>query len=687
MEIAAKVETIIHKIKFFLKQRNGIILVVDQVMRVCGSLRVSGWAVSKKGEKGIESIEIYLNDTFLGNATYGDPRADVKNLYSFIPHSGQSGFHFHKDVSNVTASEANAQKIIIKAIGFDGRSHNVQKILKNHYDKWITAHEPGYRELERQRQIIFPYEPRINLITSIHTNTPQQFSVEMIKSVLSQTYPNWDLCIACSVKKSHLKRILEAYTQQDSRIHVKILPENTGIVETLNEALNLAIGDFVGLLHHGDTLAPFALFEVAKSINDTPDVEYMYSDEDRLSEDGNLRHTPYLKPDWSPDMLRSTNYPANFSVFKKQFIRQIGGFREGFEGSLDYDVILRATEQATQIVHIPKVLYHRWASSDSPVEDRASKGYTDDSAKRALEEHLKRMGLRGNVGATEEPGYYKVTYILQETPKVSIIIPNRDHADELERCINSIITKTSYRKFEIIIVENGSCENETFVLYEKFKKINNIQIIEWEHHFNYSAVNNFAEGYAQGGVLLFLNNDIEVINFDWLERMLDHAVRKDVGAVGTKLYYPDHTIQHAGLVIGICGIVGHCHKFFPGESSGYMRRLKTIQNFSAVTAACLMLRKEIFKEVGGFDDRFSLNFNDVDLCLKVRERGYVIVWTPYAELYHLESKTRAYDDNLRPTFRQEKRFFQQKWKKRLEKSDPYYNPNLTLEREDFSIMP
>jgi GT2 family glycosyltransferase len=680
-------QVLINRIKFEVKKQSGIVLTIDHARLFCGRIGVSGWALSNKGKKGIARIEIYLDETFLGNAIYGDSRADVKRVYPFVKHGERCGFHFYTDASEIFWTGKGKHNLLIKAIGRDGRSSEKVRPLKDYYFLWVEQNEPHNDELEKQKQTTFPYEPKISLITPTY-NTPKQFLIDMVKSVLNQTYTNWELCIADGTSQDDpLKNILEAYSKRDSRVKVKFLSENKGIAGNSNEALALATGDFIGFLDHDDTLAPFALFEVVKNVNENKELDYLYSDEDRLSEDGTMRYEPHFKPDWSPDLLRSTNYPTHFSVFRKELIARIGGLREGFEGSQDYDLILRGSEKARKIAHIPKVLYHWRVHDNSLARDALSKGWTYDAARKALQEHLERVNLQGKVEDTGLLGYYRVTYRLQKSPKLSIIIPNHEHADNLKRCVNSIIEKSSYQNFEMIIIENGSCETKTFALYEKLKKRDDVQIIEWNQPFNYAAVNNFAVNYARGEVLLFLNNDTQVINSDWLERMLEHAVRHDVGAVGAKLYYPDHTIQHAGIIVGLCGVAGYCHKFFPGENSGYKGRLKIVQNFSAVTAACLMIRNEVFQEVGGFDERYSLAYNDVDLCLKIREKGYVIVWTPYAELYHDESKTRGYEDDpeKQGRFQQEKELFRQKWSGVLERGDPYYNPNLTLEREDFSV--
>ena len=674
------------RVRFALKKEHGIVAVIDDVSVYSGRIGVSGWALTGKGADDIRAIDVSVNGVVVGQAAHGDARGDVEQAFPFIRKSGSSGFHFYGTLpKNVDALNAVVQLRITRN---NGRSRRITRSSNNQYALWIQQNEPNADALEQQRRAHFPFEPRISLITPTY-NTPERFLIEMIESVRNQTYSNWELCIADGASREpHVKEILTRYAAQDQRIKVALLPENKGIAGNSNAAASLATGEFVGLLDHDDTLPPFALFELVRAIQAHQDCDYFYSDEDHLSEDGTIRHEPYFKPDFSPDTLRSTNYPTHFSVFRKTLFDQLGGFRAGFDGSQDYDLILRATERAKGIAHIPKILYHWRMHDQSVARNSASKTYAYDAGQRAIAEHLERIGLVGRVEQTEQAGYYKVTYNLTAMPLISIIIPNCDHADDLRRCVHSIVKKSSYQQIEIIIAENGSRERETFALYEQFQTRQNIRILEWKQAFNYAAVNNFAAEQARGGVLLFLNNDTEVINPDWLERMLEHALRPDIGAVGAKLYYPDETIQHAGIIVGICGVAGHGHKHFPARAFGYHGRLQMIQNVSAVTGACLMLRAALFREMRGFDESFELiAYHDIDFCLKLRQQGFLIVWTPYAELYHYESKTRGDEDSPKKQarFQLEYAAFQRKWERVLHGGDPYYNPNLTKEREDFSL--
>ncbi|MBI5827027.1 MAG: glycosyltransferase family 2 protein [Deltaproteobacteria bacterium] len=562
---------------------------------------------------------------------------------------------------------------------------NVRRSIS--YDGWIRKNEPSEGDLAAQKQVRFAYEPKISVIVPTF-NTSRKVLVEMLESVKRQTYANWELCIADGNSgKQDVKKALDSYSSSDKRVRVRFLPVNKRIAGNTNEALALATGEFAAFLDHDDTLAPFALHEIVKTLNDNPGADFIYSDEDKISENGRIRFEPHFKPDWSPDTLRSYNYITHLTVIKKALLDSVGWFREGFDGSQDYDLILRATEKAGMVCHIPRVLYHWRVSRNSAAGNVNAKPYAFESARKALTEHLRRVGLDGTVGDGLFSNAMRVSYALKTKPEVSIIIPNRDHADTLKKCVQSILDKSTYKNYEIIVAENNSTDEKTLRLYEELEKTGRVKVAVWNKPFNYAAINNFAAWRASGEVLLFLNNDTEVISPDWLERMIEFAMRDDVGAVGAKLYYPDDTIQHAGVILGVGGIAGHSHKYFPMGSYGYIGRLCIAQNLSAVTGACLMTRKDVFNAVGGFDEGYAFAFNDVDLCMKIRDKGYLIVWTPYAELYHYESKTRGYEDTpeKQQRFETEIDLFRQRWGDYLDKGDPYYNANLTLQKEDFSL--
>lgn len=551
------------------------------------------------------------------------------------------------------------------------------------YRRWIKAFEPTAADLQKQRQHAFPRTPTIGVVVPVY-NPPAAFLEAMLKSVHDQTYLHWQLCLADASTAPHVRPILEK-AARDPRVTVRFLETNGGIVGNSNAALELATGEFVALLDHDDTLAPFALHAIASAINEHPDADFLYSDEDKLDFQGD-RVEPNFKPDWSPETLRSRNYICHLAVFRTKLLREIGGFRPGFDGAQDHDLILRASEQARSIVHVPQVLYHWRMHRQSTAADAGSKGYAHDAGKRAVQDHLGRLGIDGTVHDGAVPGMYHVVHHLRTQPLVSVIVPNKDALDLLTRCVDSL-AKSSYANYELLIVENGSSRPETFDYYRQLEKQPHVRILEWTKPFNYAAVNNFAAARAKGDLLLFLNNDIEAINPDWLEQMVKVGVQPGVGAVGAKLYFADDTVQHAGIVVGMGGIAGHGHGSFPRFAAGYMQRLRFTQNVSAVTGACLLCPTAVFRGVGGFDEGFVLAFNDVDLCLQILGRGHRVVWTPHAELYHFESKTRGYEDTPEKLrrFKREIDLFQIKWGAFLKKGDPHYNPHYRLDRPDFAL--
>jgi GT2 family glycosyltransferase len=553
------------------------------------------------------------------------------------------------------------------------------------YARWIQKHEPTAQALRWQRATNFARKPTISIVMPTY-NTPAAFLTDVIESVLAQTYVHWELCIADGNSSADWVRpMLEQYAAKDSRIKVQFLDANRGISGNTNAALALAGGEFVALLDHDDTLAPFALFEVVQALNHQPEADLIYSDEDKLDETGR-RVDPCFKPDWSPDTLRSYNYICHLLVLRRTLIESLGGVREGFDGAQDYDLVLRASEQARRIVHVPKVLYHWRMHRQSTAFDTKSKTYIVEAGCKALTEHLERMRTPARVLPTSLAGAYRVIYHLPNQPLVSILIPNHDSAAMLARCVESL-GRTSYANYELVILENNSKLSETFDYYRQIERQGNVRIVTWNKPFNYASVNNFGATKAAGDVLLFLNNDVEVINPDWLEWMVKHALRPEVGVVGAKLLYADDTIQHAGIVVGMGGVAGHVHLRFPRDAEGYMQRLRVTHNCAAVTGACLMSRRDVFEKAGGFDESFVLAFNDVDLCLQIQALGYRVIWTPEAELYHLESKTRGYEDTpeKQARFSREYKLFVTKWGQYLKTGDPYYNPNFRLDRSDYAL--
>lgn len=552
-----------------------------------------------------------------------------------------------------------------------------------------AATQCSQSDLHAQSKTVFPKKIKFSILVPLY-NTPSRFLKEMISSVQKQTYADWELCLADGSDGEHadVESIVKGLAEKDARIRYLKLEKNLGISGNTNACMDMASGDYIALFDHDDLLHPSALFEVMKAICEQ-DADMIYTDENTFTKEPADAYCPHYKPNFSPDLLRSYNYICHFTVFKRELLERTGGgFRSEFDGSQDYDMILRLTEVAEHIVHIPKILYYWRAHKNSVASDISAKPYTLVAAKKALAEHLKRQGLKGDVLDSAVPSTYRMRYEIQGVPKITIVIPNMDHIDILDQCINSVERRSTYRNYEILIVENNSRKPETFRYYDLIQEIySNIRVIRWEHEFNYSRINNFAMEHADGEYIILLNNDIEILTPDWMQEMLMYAQRKDVGAVGMMLYYPDDTVQHAGIILGIGGIAGHSHKYYHRGDYGYMSRLSLAQNLTAVTAASLMMRRDVFDEVGGFDDALAVAFNDVDLCMKVRDKGYLIVFTPYAEAYHYESKSRGFEDTKEKQirFRGEIDYFAAKWKKELQAGDPYYNPNLSLIHEDFSL--
>lgn len=554
------------------------------------------------------------------------------------------------------------------------------------YRRWINRREPKAADLARQREHTFARTPKISVVVPVF-KPPAKYLEALIQSVLAQTYPHWELCLADASPAAEptTRRILEKFAAADPRVRVEFLPENRGIAGNTTAALALATGEYVAFADHDDTLAPFALYEIAAAANAHPDADFFYSDEDKLDAAGD-RVEPNFKPDWSPETIRSRNYVCHLTVLKRTLIDAAGGVRPGFDGAQDYDLVLRASEKAARIVHVPHVLYHWRMHALSTASNKGSKTYAFENGKRAVAEHLARVGVDGSVFDGPTLGTYHVVYHLRTQPLVSVIVPNKDHPEMLARCVESL-GKASYANYELIVVENGSTKPETFAYYDTLRPLPHVRIVEWTKPFNYAAVNNFAAARAAGELLLFLNNDVESINPDWLEALVKQAVQPGVGAVGAKLLYADDTIQHAGIVVGMGGVAGHAHLNFPRTAPGHMQRLTYTQNVAAVTGACLLMPKAVFDAVGGFDEGYVLAFNDVDLCLKVLAAGHRVVWTPDAELYHLESKTRGPEDTdeKQKRFKREYDLFHSKWAAFLKAGDPYYSPHFRLDRPDFAL--
>lgn len=560
----------------------------------------------------------------------------------------------------------------------------IKRILFGSKHKVSFSISKKHRIIETATQ--FDKNIKFSILVPLY-NTPIKFLKQMINSVVNQTYSNWQLCLADGSDPDHAYVGEYVKSLNDVRISYKKLNKNMGISNNTNECIKLSDGDYIALFDHDDLLHPSALFEMVKVICEK-NADFIYTDEVTfVGKTSNITIYNY-KPDYSPDTLRSYNYICHFTAFSRELLEQVGSFNNEYDGSQDYDLILRLTEKAKNIAHIQKPLYFWRSHKASVASDVSAKPYVVDSAKRALSAHLERLGLSGRIEDSVVPTTYKIQYDIKGTPLVSIVIPNKDHTDDLEKCLSSVYGKSTYKNFEVIVVENNSTEGKTFEYYKEVQsKYKNLKVITWENGFNYSAINNFAVRQASGKYVLLLNNDIEVITPDWLEQMLMFAQRDDVGAVGAKLYYSDDTIQHAGVIVGLGGVAGHSHKYFDRDNHGYMARASIAQNLSACTAACLLVRKSVYEEVGGLDENYAVAFNDIDFCMAIRKAGYLIVFTPYAEFYHYESKSRGDEDTpeKRARFNSEIFRFQDKWGDELKVGDPYYNPNLTLDSEDFSL--
>ena len=644
------------------------------------------------------------------------------NLY-FLPDKESNEFHFeHLRLARVLrwfAIDRMLKKIQTKHPEYSGRSlKNIKKslknkalereqifsdITKNHYDELfqiaapLSSYQQWIQKVERPERLKLKnkaaasdlkFRPLISLVVPTY-NTPIVYLRRCIESVISQSYANWELCIADDASTDkEVKQTLKNYASQDKRLKLKLRKFNGHISEASNSALQFARGDFVAFLDHDDELAPDALYHVVKTINEKPDAKIIYSDEDKIDAEDN-RYDPHFKPDWSPDLLYSQNYISHLCVYDSKLINAVGGFRKGYEGSQDHDLLLRCVDlvKPDEIVHIPKILYHWRSVNGSTALAAAEKNYTTKAGVKALADYFGSKNTPVSVRVGMLPNTYKIDYAISEPhPKVSLIIPTRNQHRILAKCLDSILEKTRYPNFEILIINNKTTDPESLEYFRDIQQHPKIRIIDYDHPFNFSSINNFGINHALGTVVGLLNNDIEVISPDWLGEMLKHVARPEIGCVGAKLYYPDGKIQHAGVILGIGGVAGHSHKYFNRDEHGYFSRLKIIQNVSAVTAACLLVRKEVYEEVCGLNERLAVAFNDVDFCLKVREAGYRNIWTPYAELYHHESISRGYEETpaKQKRFSKEVSLMKMLWQGKLDQ-DPYYNPNLTKEHENFAI--
>lgn len=558
------------------------------------------------------------------------------------------------------------------------------------YQHWIKRRES--KQLNNIRTILASTKPSklISILLPTYNSNPKFLEI-CINSVLQQSYQKWQLCIVddASTETEHIS-LIEEYAEMDERIIFHRKSENTHVSDTTNACLKLAKGKYTLLLDHDDMLPRHTLLMMVNQLQTSPNLKLIYADEDKI-DIHNTRYEPHFKPEWNPDLLYSQNYIGHPILLETERFKSIGGMRMGVEGSQDYDLLLRYTAglNANQIHRIPQILYHWRSHFESTALDSKAKDYTTVAGISVLKHHFDQKNIAISVAQGIRPNTYKLTWPIESTPLVSLIVPTHNGYHILKTCIESLLEKTTYKHYEIIIVDNRStCQKTLKFINELVVKNTKVRILKWDNPFNFSEINNFAVSHAKGEIVGLINNDIEVISPDWLTEMISHAIRPEIGCVGAKLYYPNNKIQHAGVILGIGGVAGHSHKHAPRESIGYFRRLHLVQNFSAVTAACLIVKKTIYNQVGGLDHvNLPIAFNDVDFCMKVGEAGYRNVWTPYAEMYHHESISRGSDEEtpekkLRAL--KESTYMRKKWQKKLQ-NDPAYNPNLTIESEDFSL--
>ncbi|MCU0567004.1 MAG: glycosyltransferase [Oculatellaceae cyanobacterium Prado106] len=558
------------------------------------------------------------------------------------------------------------------------------------YQIWIKHHTPTASDLKTYANMVrvFAYHPLISVVMPVY-NPPIAFLRAAIESVIQQVYPHWEFCIADDASPNpQVRQVLEEYARADERIKVVFREENGHISRSSNSALEVATGEFIALLDHDDVLAPEALYEMVLLLNQHPEADMIYSDEDKIDEEGQRKY-PFFKPDWSPDSFLSRMYTCHLGVYRRSLITEIGGFRVGYEGSQDYDLVLRFTEKTNKIFHIPKILYHWRIHEQSASSGATAKPYAYIAGQRALADAIQRRGEPGRVeGVPNFPGHYVVRYDIQSSDLVSIIIPTRDLGHLLNQCLESIFEKSTYPHYEVIVVDNGSTEPYTEKVINTWlnREPDRFRCYTYNIPFNYSKINNFGVSKANGKYLVFLNNDTEIITTDWLEALVEQAQRPSIGAVGAKLLYSDNTIQHAGVVIGLGGFAGHGHRYFPDGEAGYYGTAISPTNFSAVTAACLICRREVFDAVGGFDEEMPVAFNDVDFCLKLTQAGLRNLCIPHVVLYHYESKSRGLEDTLekQSRFQHDSQMMVDRWLDFVEQ-DPCYSKHLTLSHSDYRI--
>ena len=672
----------------------------------------TGWAVSSVTENEIEitvtdekkepvdAIVTWAARPDVGLAKYGDPKAGHVGIFLEIPFRGQHLATVHFKEKNAQGNVISEQSLplnpaLIAARKFlkESKAQYVstkksliwlkKKLTGNEYadyDTWLRIMRVSRQELFEQRKTKFSYAPKFSVVVPLY-HTPAKFLKDLVRSMMYQSYANWELCLVnASPEDVHLTSLLENWAMRDKRIRVIRLEKNLGIAQNTNAGIAASTGEFIAFLDHDDFLEPDALFCYADALNKDKTIDVFYSDEDKTDEYAAHYFYPHFKSDFNIDLLHANNYMCHFLAVRKSLVDTVGGLNEKFDGAQDYDFVLRLTENTKKIYHCPRILYHWRCSNQSTAANQGNKMYAIHAGKAALNAHYKRIGWNARAQEGAVDGWYQTKFTLKEEPLVSILIPNKDHTDDLDVCLNSFFERADYQNYEFIIIENNSVLPETFAYYEKIEKEHdNVKVVYWEAGFNYSAINNFGFKFAKGDYIMLLNNDVELITPDIFQSMLGFCMRPEVGIVGAKLLYNDHTVQHAGVLVGAGGLADHVFKGIHEDDPGYMGRAISSQDVSAVTAACLLVKRSVYEEVGGLEDEFQVAFNDVDFCLKVRKAGYLIVYDADVKLFHYESKSRGMEDTTERFIRfgNEMMLLNSKWDILSTFVDPYYNPNLS----------
>ena len=684
----------------------------DSIFVKNGKIFATGWAVSSVAENEIEitvtdekktpvdAIVTWAARPDVGLAKYGDPKAGHVGIFLEIPFHGQHLVTVYFKEKNAQGNVISEQSLplnpaLIAARKFlkESKAQYVstkksliwlkKKLTGNEYadyDTWLRIMRVSRQELFEQRKTKFSYAPKFSVVVPLY-HTPAKFLKDLVRSMMYQSYANWELCLVnASPEDVHLTSLLENWAMRDKRIRVIRLEKNLGIAQNTNAGIAASTGEFIAFLDHDDFLEPDALFCYADALNKDKTIDVFYSDEDKTDEYAAHYFYPHFKSDFNIDLLHANNYMCHFLAVRKSLVDTVGGLNEKFDGAQDYDFVLRLTENTKKIYHCPRILYHWRCSNQSTAANQGNKMYAIHAGKAALNAHYKRIGWNARAQEGAVDGWYQTKFTLKEEPLVSILIPNKDHTDDLDVCLNSFFERADYQNYEFIIIENNSVLPETFAYYEKIEKEHdNVKVVYWEAGFNYSAINNFGFKFEKGDYIMLLNNDVELITPDIFQSMLGFCMRPEVGIVGAKLLYNDHTVQHAGVLVGAGGLADHVFKGIHEDDPGYMGRAISSQDVSAVTAACLLVKRSVYEEVGGLEDEFQVAFNDVDFCLKVRKAGYLIVYDADVKLFHYESKSRGMEDTTERFIRfgNEMMLLNSKWDILSTFVDPYYNPNFS----------